>query len=83
MPRTAESLLRCARCHRREQPDRPSVGPRATGAENERTIDGKRRNAYHIRCSCGHQWWSTTARAKALTKLVDARDKKPRTAVPA
>lgn len=74
MPRLATTPLRCPNCHKRENPEHPRVGPRATGAENQRTRDGVKLDVYHIKCqSCGWQWWSSTDRAKALSKGVDAK----------
>jgi hypothetical protein len=69
--RTA-TLLRCSKCHTPEQPDNPTAGPYATGAENRRGG----RPAYHIRCgACNWQWWSVTKRAQMLSQAVDAEEK--------
>jgi hypothetical protein len=62
------TLLRCRQCHTPEQPDTPTAGPYATGAENRRGG----RAAYHIRCGkCGWEWWSVTKRAAQLSKQAD------------
>jgi hypothetical protein len=66
MPRhSIDRPLRCRHCGRR---DTEANGPRAVGLANQR----HGHDVQGITCGCGHRWWSTTARAAALTKAADA-----------
>lgn len=69
MDRPPNRYLRCRACGAREQPDAPTVGPRATGVTVVRSVARLERPAAEVVCqTCGHAWYSPTRRARELSR---------------
>lgn len=81
-PKPISRAIKCPHCRALEGPQ----GPQADGAANQRLKKGpqgpRRINVYHMRCAaCGHEWDSSTNRAKALSQQVDREQRAKRDGV--
>lgn len=62
-------------CRSESHPDNAPRGEASLtvdGAQQMLRVEGRRRLHAHVRCTCGHEWWSRHPRALELSREADA-----------